>query len=662
MTLNRYLAIVGALGGALLADIACTGGWWLDEMAPAHWVLFVFLVIGELMPIRLAGSDDEVTTSSAFSFALLASLGLAPAAVAQAVASLLADRRLRKSWRSTLFNLGQYTISLAGAAATLSVLADMPRSLTADPLHPHELGALAISGLVFFALNNTLAGAAYALLERVTIREHLRRDLAFQAWTATLVLGFSPLVLAIASYDALLLPFVILPLLAIYRAGRDARRSEHQALHDGLTGLPNRALFRRRADTAIQDAASDGRGIGVLIIDLDRFKEINDTLGHAYGDLLLEMLAQRLRSCLRDTDIVARLGGDEFAALVVGVDHPSIVDELARRLLEAAREPFVVNGVTLALGASIGVACSPEHGTDVDVLLQRADVAMYNAKRRYGGIETYDEADDDNTLERLSLAVEIRDAVRRNELRLHFQPQVDLRTGAPVAAEALMRWQHPTRGLVPPDQFIPVAENIGAIHDITRFAIEAALTECRRWRGLGINAAVAVNVTAQDVLDQRLPETIARMLAATGLPGSALEIELTETMLMSDPDRAAEVLRALSAMEIGIAIDDFGTGYSSLARLGRLPVSKIKIDKGFVLTMRQDRSHSAIVASTIDLARNLDLRVVAEGVEHSWMASELVAMGCTLGQGYAFARPLPAEELIEWALRAPDVTLLRPAV
>ncbi len=654
MTLNRYLFVVASAGVALLALIALWGGWWVPDMTATQWVLVGFLVVGELMPIRLAGQDDEVTTSAAFSFALLLLVGLAPAAVAQAVASALADVRLRKSLRSTLFNVGQYTISLAAATLTLDILGELPRDLTSAPLTAPELLCLAASGLVFFAINNALAGAAFALADRSPIWAHLRQDLSFQAWTAALVLGFSPLVIAVASYDAVLLPFLVLPLLAIYRAGRDARRSEHEALHDALTGLPNRALFKRVADAATRAAAPEGHRAAVLIIDLDRFKEINDTLGHTCGDLLLQALAERLRASLRETDTVARLGGDEFAVLLPMIDDRALVQQLAQRVLEALQQPCAVQGVTLTVGASIGIACFPDHGEGVDVLLQRADVAMYTAKGRHSGVEFYDEAADQNSVERLSLAAEVRGAAQRDELVLHFQPQVDLLTGGLVGAEALMRWEHPQRGLVPPDVFIPIAENTGAIRDLTTYALEAALDECRRWRTLGIDAAVSVNVTVQDVLDEQLPQAIGRILGRMRLPSSLLELELTETMLMADPERAGKILRVLSGMGVGLAIDDFGTGYSSLAYLKRLPVDKIKIDRTFVSKMRHDANDAAIVASTIDLARNLRLRTVAEGIEDRAVAAELVAKGCELGQGYAFARPLTPGDFIAWALAAPQ--------
>ena len=658
--LKRYLVVVGGAGLVLLAAIAMAGGRFLEDMDATAWVLVCFLVLGELLPIRLAGHDDEVTTSTAFSFALLFAVGLAPAAIAQALASMLADIRLRKSPATTMFNAGQYTISLAAASLVLFLATDLPRDPAVEPLRLFELAALAAGGVVFFAVNNFLAGAAYALADRSPILDHLREDLSFQAWTAGLVLGFSPLVIAVAGYDQLLLPFLLLPLLAIYRAGRDARRSEHQALHDRLTELPNRALFRRRAIAATREAAAEGHRAAVLMLDLNRFKEINDTLGHAHGDLLLQALARRLSASLRDIDTVARLGGDEFAVLLPVIERPEDTEILARRLLDALHEPFLINGVTLTVAGSVGIACFPDHGSDVDVLLQRADVAMYVAKGRYSGIELYDEADDENSFERLSLAVEIRDAALRDELVLHFQPQVDLATGKIVSAEALMRWQHPKRGLISPDVFIPIAENTGAIRDLTFFALRSALDACRSWRAAGVDAGVSVNVTAQDVLDEQLPLAVARMLSATGLSSDALQLELTETMLMADPERAADILRTLDAMGVSIAIDDFGTGYSSLGYLRRLPVEKIKIDRTFVGSMLTDGNDAAIVKSTIELARNLNLSTVAEGIEDMATADALVGMGCRLGQGYAFARPMAKDAFTEWARRSQRAGLTIP--
>ncbi|HEX8084494.1 MAG TPA: bifunctional diguanylate cyclase/phosphodiesterase [Solirubrobacteraceae bacterium] len=646
-TLSLYLTAVGAVGTLLLAALLATAGWSELEITLTHMVLAAFLVLGELLPIRVPGHDDEVTTSASFTFALLVLVGLAPAALAQALASAAADLRLRKSSQSVMFNVGQYTISLAAAGVVLVLVSGEGHPLGA--LSHDNLPALLAAGLAFFAVNNVLAGAAYAIYMRVPVMAHLRSDLSFQGWTAALVLGFAPIVIAMARYDPYMLPFLLLPLLAIYRAGRDARLSEHQALHDRLTELPNRVYFRRCAEDAIAAAARGRTHAAVLIMDLNRFKEINDTLGHLHGDLLLQQVAARLQETVRAGDTVARLGGDEFAVLLPCVDDVADAERLARRLLTALKEPVVINGVSLTVEGSVGLACFPDHGDGVDLLLQRADVAMYVAKAAKSGVEVYSKAQDDHSLERLSLAAELRRAIAEGQMVLYFQPQIDLATGRLIAAEGLMRWEHPTRGLIAPTTFVSIAENTGAIRQLTSRALELAVAECARWHAVGLTIGVSVNVSAQDVLDEDLPAEIRALLARAGLPADALEVELTESTVMADPRRAQSVLEALSAMGVRIAIDDFGTGYSSLAYLKRLPIDHIKIDRSFVMNMGADRNDALIVESTVDLARNLGLRTIAEGIEDEAARARLAAMGCDVGQGFHFAEPLTAPAFLAWA-------------
>jgi diguanylate cyclase (GGDEF)-like protein len=651
--LPAYLAAVGIAGTSLLVALVLVTDWSAVDLAVAHLVLALFLVLGELLPIRVPGHDDEVNTSTSFTFALIVLVGVVPAAVVQAVASAAADLRLRKSLSSVLFNVGQYTLSVASAGLVLHAVAG-EMSAPLGGLRHDTLPAFLAAGVTFFCVNNLLAGAAYALYMRAPILTHLRSDASFQAWTAALVLGFSPIVIAVARYDAMMLPFLVLPLLAIYRAGRDARLSEHQALHDRLTELPNRVFFRRAAEDAIAAAPRASGHVGVLIMDLNRFKEINDTLGHLHGDLLLQQVAARLRDTVRAGDTVARLGGDEFAVLLPLVGSVDDARRLGERLLAALKEAIVINGVSLTVDASIGVACFPGHGEGVDVLLQRADVAMYVAKASYAGVEVYSQAQDDHSLERLSLAAELRPALDEGQMVLHFQPQIDLVTGRLVAAEGLMRWEHPTRGLIPPTTFVSIAENTGSIRQLTSHALALALRECARWRAAGVEIGVSVNVSAQDVLDEDLPHEVAGLLSRHDLPAAALELELTESMLMADPQRARAVLEALSATGVRIAIDDFGTGYSSLAYLKRLPIDHIKIDRSFVMNMSNDRNDALIVESTVDLARNLGLRTVAEGIENEESRARLAAMGCEIGQGFHFGRPLPADAFLRWALE-PDL-------
>jgi diguanylate cyclase (GGDEF)-like protein len=435
-----------------------------------------------------------------------------------------------------------------------------------------------------------------------------------------------------------------------------SRRLRHQALHDALTGLPNRTLLHRNAERALR---ADGES-AMLLIDLDRFKEVNDTLGHDHGDLLLVEVAARLRRAVRRGDTLARLGGDEFAVLLDGLPHRGAAVELAARLQDALRSPFALRGVSIELEASVGVALYPSHGTTVGTLLQRADVAMYEAKRGRHGIATYTAERDPYSADRLGLVAELRRAIAEGELVLHYQPKVALDSGRVVGMEALVRWQHPTRGLLAPDQFVPLAERTGAIADLTRWVVDAALAEHRAWRAAGIDLPVAVNLAAANIVDVALPDAIAALLARHGVGGDRLECEISEHTVMADPLRASEVLDRLRALGVRLSLDDFGTGHSSLAYLKRLPLDEVKIDRSFVSGMTADENDMVIVRSTIDLARNLGLSVVAEGVESEDTLAELASLRCDTAQGFHLSRPLPADALADW-LQAESVSLRGPA-
>ena len=446
---------------------------------------------------------------------------------------------------------------------------------------------------------------------------------------------------------------------ALYRiVARASRQLHHQALHDALTDLPNRTLLHRRAERALR-----GDGLGaMLLIDLDRFKEVNDTLGHDHGDELLIEVAGRLKAVLRRGDTLARLGGDEFAVLLDGVPDRSAVVELAMRLQDALRRPFALRGVAVELEASVGIALYPEHGTTVGALLQRADVAMYDAKRGHHGIATYTEERDPYSEDRLGLLAELRRALSADELVLHYQPKVDLASGAVVGVEALVRWEHPTRGLLPPDEFVPLAERTGAVADLTRWVVDAALAQHRAWRDAGIDLPVAVNLAAANVVDLTLPERITELLARHEVRGDRLECEISEHTVMADPVRATEVLDRLRGLGVRLSLDDFGTGHSSLAYLKRLPLDEVKIDRSFVAGMAEDENDAVIVRSTIDLARNLGLAVVAEGVESAEIMQGLAALSCDTAQGFYISRPLPADALGVWLRdQAVSVSLRGPA-
>jgi diguanylate cyclase (GGDEF)-like protein/PAS domain S-box-containing protein len=437
----------------------------------------------------------------------------------------------------------------------------------------------------------------------------------------------------------------------IARDTTDRRRTQealaHQAHYDRLTDLPNRVMLYEELQTALGGGVGDGGRLALLVLDLDRFKDVNDTFGHQYGDMLLKQVGTRLQVAVGTDGMLARLGGDEFAVLLLGMDGTAAT-RIAQRMLAALDEPLVIETRSLPLGASIGIALCPEHGVDADLLLLRADVAMYLAKRTLEGFATYDERRDQHSPDRLALAGQLRQAIEQGELVLHYQPKLDLVSRAVIGVEALVRWPHPQLGLVPPDRFIPLAEQTALIQPLTEWVLDTALRQHAAWRELGFELPVAVNFSMRNLLDPHIVDIVAHSLSRWGVTPAALEVEITESSIMADPTRAADVLDSLRALGVHIAIDDFGTGYSSLAHLKQLPVDVLKVDRSFVCDMLADDGDRIIVRSTIDLAHNLGLRVVAEGVEDEATATLLARLGCDLAQGYHFSRPVPAADLTQW--------------
>jgi diguanylate cyclase (GGDEF)-like protein len=425
---------------------------------------------------------------------------------------------------------------------------------------------------------------------------------------------------------------------------------ERMAAHDSLTGLRNRAAFQACADAAFAATKSAGNAPTVLVLDLDGFKDVNDSLGHHIGDMLLIEVAQRLHSTLRVNDVVARLGGDEFAVLLCDAD-PSIGERAASRITQSINSPFVIEGVILDIEVSIGIATAGP-GDDVATVLRHADTAMYSAKEHRLGHTRFDPSQTNETAARLTLLGDLRRALDAdNELTLHYQPKVAVETGELIGAEALARWQHPTRGSISPVDFIPVLEGTSLIHRFTAHVLDMALAQTRTWLDAGHRVPVAVNVSTRCLLDATFAETVTRALRDANLPGDMLCIEITENTVMADPERAIEVLRQIRLLGVKTAIDDFGTGYSSMAYLKILPVDEIKVDRSFVRDMATDRSNYVLVASAVDLGHNLGLIVVAEGVEDEPVVAALHEMGCDVAQGYHFARPLPPAKFTQFLAR-----------
>jgi diguanylate cyclase (GGDEF)-like protein/PAS domain S-box-containing protein len=424
----------------------------------------------------------------------------------------------------------------------------------------------------------------------------------------------------------------------------------HRTLHDSLTELPNRLYFYEAVTQAI--AGAQGRGqLAILLIDLDRFKEINDTLGHHYGDLLLCEFAGALRRHLRPPDTLARLGGDEFALLLhVEGDAAAAATSALHRIEELVAQPYQIEGLPLSIEASIGVACYPGDGEDVDQLLQHADIAMYAAKRNGAGHAFYERSTNGNgdDRRRLGMLGELRRAIAERELVLHYQPKLDLRSKRIDRVEALVRWQHPTDGLVPPVQFIPLAEQTGLIKPLTLYVLDSALQQCRRWLDDGRSISVSVNISPRNLNDCGFPEEVEQLLRLHDVPPECLLLEVTERGIIADPARAETTLRTLSDMGVHIALDDFGAGHSSLAFLARLPLDQIKIDRSFVTDLDTNTGNDVIVRSIISLGHQLGLEVVGEGVETMEVETRLEAYGCDLVQGFMLTPALPPDELEHW--------------
>jgi len=422
---------------------------------------------------------------------------------------------------------------------------------------------------------------------------------------------------------------------------------EYRALHDGLTSLPNRSLLYENINHDISIARRDGAQVALLMIDLDRFKEVNDTFGHQVGDQLLIEVGNRLSTSLRDVDTVARMGGDEFAVILPEVDVMQ-AQHVAKKLFRRSQIPYVINDFKLTAPASIGIAMYPKHGTDAQVLLRRADVAMYVAKQDRIGYSVYDPDYDQYSIKRFAMISDLREALIKNNLELYYQPKMDMKSQQVLGVEALLRWNHPEHGFIPPEQIVELAEHTGTISELTYWVIDRALEQIIAWQEKGINLDVSVNVSAHNLRDEGFVGKISGIIHRHKFPCDQLTLEITENAMMENPTRAIDILKELDEMGVRLAVDDYGTGFSSLSYLSKLPVDELKIDKSFVFDMDTDRNNETIVRSTVELAHNLNMSVVAEGIESELVWNILRSFGCDHGQGYFMSKPLPVVELEAW--------------
>jgi diguanylate cyclase (GGDEF)-like protein len=633
----------------------------LDGDGPlALMAMAVLVVIVELRPIMMSRFEgDPISIAPAFVFAALYLWGWVPAVTLMAVSVFLSEALARKAPWKLFFNVGNYTLSVVAAWAVLT-FGNLPTTDATDVVVA-DLGLVALSWVAYHLVN--LAQVA-GLAEDQTWWESFTEDFWFYTVSTGVVLALSPLVAVVAVHERawVLLPLLLPPLLAVQRTAqmsqereRLAQDREHQALHDQLTGLPNQTLLATRIEAGLTRPRRRGERLVVLLLDLDSFKTVNDGLGHGIGDILLVDVAERLGQVVRPGDTLARFSGDEFAIVCEAIrDHE--LESLVQTVRQSISAPFTIATHEVTLTASIGVAPATP-GSSAQSLIREADSAMFRAKSAgRDQAAHFHQTMHDQATARLDDQLGLRRALERDELRAHYQPVVDLSTGEAVGVEALVRWEHPERGLIGPDQFIPLAEDTGLILPLGAWMLDTALGQLQRWRRDMPEARdlwIAVNLSPRQLTDPDLIHKVSRALAETGVPPGNLHLEITETAVMSSVDTSTSTLDALRKLGVHLIIDDFGTGYSSLARLKRLPVTALKVDRTFVDGLGRDSSDLSIVDAIINMADSLALGVIAEGVETAEQLEILQSLGATMGQGYLWSRALPASGLVMWLRSVP---------
>ena len=643
---SLYLRLVSAAGIAVLVAVAAVG---FDDLGPfsaEFWVLAGLVLVGELFPVQIHGQEGVDNFSTPFGFAILLVYGLPEAVAVQVAASLAADLIRRDPIDRLVFNIAQ--LALSWVAAGLALEAVGGSGLTnGDDLQAADLAPIAFAAVVFFVANSTLVRTAEALLQNKSIAAHLRDDLLFRTWSNGTLFALSVPVAVVSMHWLYLVPLLALPMAAVYRALIQASEMEHLALHDTLTGLPNRALLLQTTARALE-SLSDEQEIALLVVDIDRFRDVNDTLGRAQGDAVLKEVGARLTRSVRATDLVARIESDRFGVLLPGLARSRDAMQAAEKVLAALSRQLEVAGAALSVDATIGIACAPEHAQNAELLLQRAEAAMYRAKRAQSRCEFYSPDIEDEAPRRLILVTALKKAIDVRSMTMHYQPKIELEHRRVIGVEALARWTDPVVGPVLPATFVPLAERTGLAEPLTELALELAVTDCRRWQDEGHFTPVAVNVPARVLLDPSFPDMVESKRVAMNLDQGALEIEITESTLMGDHNQAREALTRLREIGVRTSIDDFGTGYSSLSYLHELPVHALKIDRSFITNLIDEPELEPIVRSIIELARNLRLETVAEGVEDERVCERLIRLGCDYAQGFALARPMPADAMGRW--------------
>ncbi|MFJ9708071.1 putative bifunctional diguanylate cyclase/phosphodiesterase [Streptomyces sp. NPDC101234] len=647
--------VVGAAAFALGAGFyrAFSDNHALFPSGTVGWSLAMLtgIIVGHLVLLGRARWWGGTGSGAALTLAVLVLYGWVPAGMVSLTVVVLVGIARRHRWRQGVLHGAVDILGIGAGALVLGAFGRVPTVespwdpagwtiATAPEVVLVAVAYLAVTRALLWYLHAPRGGGVPTVARTALMRQGL---------VAVALLGIAPLICVVAVAQPLLLPLFSIPLVALDSTLWIARARAEEQLRDPLTGLPNRQWLLERIWTALDDAERIGARSALMLIDLDRFRSVNDTLGHLAGDRLLLQIADRLRAALPRGAEAARLGGDEFAVLLPVADSTTSATRVARNLVTVLSSPLDLDGLTLVLEASAGVAVFPDHALDAEGLLRRADVAMYQAKRDRTGVEVYESKRDSNTPDRLGLLGDLRRALDAHEVQLHYQPKVRF-DGQVAGLEALVRWVHPERGKVPPDEFIAIAESSGLMPHLTEYVLETALGQVARWRAQGLRVPVAVNVSPRDVHTPGFAGLVAARLARHGVPAGALQLEITEHVLLEDPQRAADTLAGLHGHGVKMSLDDFGTGYSSLVHLRRLPVSELKIDRSFVARLAVDNEDAEIVRCTVDLAHSLGLLVVAEGVEDDETWERLRDLGCDAVQGWLVAAAMPPEETTAWLL------------
>ncbi|MFD0317428.1 putative bifunctional diguanylate cyclase/phosphodiesterase [Streptomyces flavalbus] len=660
-------AVVAAAAFVLGAGFlrAFTGNHALFPSGTVGWSLAVLtgIIVGHLVALGRARWWGGTGSGAALTLAVLLLYGWVAAGMVSLTVVVLVGVARRHRWRQGVLHGAVDILGIGVGALILAAFGRVPsveRPWPPDTWTVYTAPGVVLVAVAYLAVTRALLWYLQAPRTSRGLPTIARTALVRQGLVAVALLGIAPLVCVVAVAKPILLPLFAIPLIALDSTLWMARARAEEQLRDPLTGLPNRQWLLERIWTALDDAERIGARSALMLIDLDRFRSVNDTLGHLAGDRLLLQTADRLRLALPRGAEAARLGGDEFAVLLPVADSTTSATRIARALVAELSSPLDLDGLTLVLEASAGVAVFPDHADDAEGMLRRADVAMYQAKRDRTGVEVYESKRDSNTPDRLGLLADLRRALDAHEVQLHYQPKVRF-DGKVAGLEALVRWVHPERGKVPPDEFIAIAESSGLMQHLTEYVLETALGQVAKWRAQGLFVPVAVNVSPRDVHTPGFAGSVAARLARHGVPAGALQLEITEHVLLEDPQRAADTLAGLTGHGVKMSLDDFGTGYSSLVHLRRLPVSELKIDRSFVARLAVDTEDAEIVRCTVDLAHSLGLLVVAEGVEDDETWERLRDLGCDAVQGWLVAAAMPPDEMTAWLLARGSRGWQRPA-